>query len=53
MDALFSINSFFGRHHMKLDGMGLFVKDMATMIQVYRDVLGLEIKETEDTQMSI
>ncbi len=38
---------------MKLDGMGLFVKDMATMIQFYRDVLGLEIKETEDTQMSI
>ena len=33
---------------MKLDGMGLFVKDMATMIQFYRDVLGLEIKETEE-----
>ncbi len=33
---------------MKLDGIGLFVKDMATMIRFYRDVLGFEIKERED-----
>ena len=32
---------------MKLDGIGLFVKDMATMIRFYRDVLGFEIKESE------
>ena len=35
---------------MKLDGFGLFVKDMATMVRFYRDVLGFEIKESEDTQ---
>ena len=34
---------------MKLDGFGLLVKDMARMIRFYRDVLGFEIKETEDT----
>lgn len=33
---------------MKLDGIGLFVKDMATMVRFYRDVLGFEIKEGED-----
>lgn len=33
---------------MHLDGLGLFVNDMATMIQFYRDVLGFEIKESED-----
>lgn len=33
---------------MKLDGIGLFVKDMAVMIRFYRDVLGFEIKESED-----
>ena len=33
---------------MKLDGVGLFVKDMATMIRFYRDVLGFEIKEGEN-----
>ena len=33
---------------MKLDGIGLFVKDMATMIRFYRDVLDFEIKENED-----
>ena len=33
---------------MKLDGIGLFVRDMATMIRFYRDVLGFEIKESED-----
>lgn len=34
---------------MRLDGFGLFVKDMATMIRFYRDVLGFEIREGEDT----
>ncbi len=34
---------------MKLDGFGLFVNDMAKMIRFYRDVLGFEIKEGEDT----
>lgn len=34
---------------MKLDGLGLFVNDMAKMIRFYRDVLGFEIKEGEDT----
>lgn len=33
---------------MKLDGIGLFVKDMATMVRFYRDVLGFEIVEGED-----
>ena len=33
---------------MKLDGIGLFVKDMPTMIKFYRDVLGFEIKANED-----
>ena len=33
---------------MKLDGFGLFVNDMAKMIRFYRDVLGFEIKESED-----
>ncbi|MCI8369225.1 MAG: glyoxalase [Clostridia bacterium] len=33
---------------MKLDGIGLLVKDMATMIRFYRDVLGFEIRESED-----
>ena len=33
---------------MKLDGFGLFVKDMAAMVRFYRDVLGFEIKESED-----
>jgi lactoylglutathione lyase len=28
---------------MKLDGFGLFVKDMKTMVAFYRDVLGFEI----------
>ena len=34
---------------MRLDGYGLFVKDMAAMIRFYRDVLGFEIKEAENT----
>ena len=33
---------------MKLDGIGLFVKDMPKMIKFYRDVLGFEIKEEEN-----
>ena len=33
---------------MKLDGVGLFVNDMATMLRFYRDVLGFEIKEDEN-----
>ena len=34
---------------MRLDGYDLFVKDMSTMIRFYRDVLGFEIKEEENT----
>ena len=34
---------------MRLDGFGLLVEDMAVMIRFYRDVLGFEIKESEDT----
>lgn len=34
---------------MRLDGFGLMVEDMGTMIRFYRDVLGFEIKESEDT----
>ena len=34
---------------MRLDRFGLFVEDMAKMICFYRDVLGFEIKEDEDT----
>ena len=34
---------------MRLDGFGLFVEDMAKMICFYRDVLGFEIKENEDS----
>ena len=34
---------------MRLDGYGLFVRDMAVMIRFYRDVLGFEIREDEDT----
>ncbi len=33
---------------MRLDGFGLFVKDMGVMIRFYRDVLGFEIRESED-----
>jgi lactoylglutathione lyase len=34
---------------MKLDGFGIFVKDMPTMVRFYRDVLGFEIKEEDNT----
>lgn len=34
---------------MRLDGFGLFVNDMGKMIRFYRDVLGFEIRESEDT----
>lgn len=34
---------------MRLDGFGLFVRDMPTMVRFYRDVLGFEIKEDEHT----
>jgi len=34
---------------MKLDGFGLMVEDMGRMIRFYRDVLGFEIREAEDT----
>lgn len=33
---------------MKLDGVGLFVNDMAAMVRFYRDVLDFEIKESEN-----
>ena len=33
---------------MKLDGFGILVKDMGTMIHFYRDVLGFEINEEEN-----
>ena len=34
---------------MRLDGFGLFVNDMPAMIRFYRDVLGFEITEEENT----
>ena len=34
---------------MRLDGFGIMVDDMAAMIRFYRDVLGFEIKEEENT----
>ncbi len=34
---------------MKLDGFGIMVDDMPVMVRFYRDVLGFEIKEEEDT----
>lgn len=35
---------------MRLDGFGLFVNDMPTMVRFYRDILGFEIKEAEDAE---
>ena len=35
---------------MRLYGFGLLVNDMGRMIRFYRDVLGFEIKENEDTE---
>ena len=35
---------------MRLDGFGLLVQDMGRMIRFYRDVLGFEIREAEDTK---
>ena len=35
---------------MKLDGLGLLVEDMATMVRFYRDVLGFEITEGENAE---
>ena len=35
---------------MRLDGFGLLVNDMAVMIRFYRDVLGFEIREAEDSE---
>lgn len=34
---------------MKLDGFGIFVEDMPVMVRFYRDVLGFDIKEDENT----
>lgn len=34
---------------MKLDGFGIFVKDMSSMVRFYRDILGFAIKEDENT----
>lgn len=34
---------------MKLDGFGIMVDDMAAMVRFYRDVLGFDIKEGENT----
>ena len=33
---------------MKLDGFGIFVGDMPTMVRFYRDVLGFAIREDEN-----
>ena len=35
---------------MYLDGFGLMVKDMETMVRFYRDVLGFGIHEAEDAE---
>ena len=35
---------------MKLDGVGILVKDMAAMVRFYRDVLGFGIREAEDAE---
>ena len=33
---------------MRLDGFGIFVERMPTMVRFYRDVLGFEIREEKD-----
>lgn len=33
---------------MQLDGFGIFVEDMPTMVKFYRDVLGFSIREAEN-----
>lgn len=38
---------------MKLDGFGIFVKDMSVMVSFYRDVLGLRLKKKLIQIMSI
>ena len=35
---------------MRLDGFGIFTENMPAMIRFYRDVLGFEITESEDTE---
>ena len=35
---------------MKLDGVGIFVRDMAAMVRFYRDVLGFDIRDDENTE---
>jgi catechol 2,3-dioxygenase-like lactoylglutathione lyase family enzyme len=49
MEKLFDLLKFLEVKIMKLDGFGLFVEDMPKMIRFYRDVLGFEIKESEQT----
>ena len=34
---------------MKLDGFGIFVENMGTMVRFYRDVLGFAITEDDET----
>ena len=41
-------HTFHGGNRMKLDGFGLLVNDMSTMVRFYRDVLGFEITEGEN-----
>jgi catechol 2,3-dioxygenase-like lactoylglutathione lyase family enzyme len=47
--AIILITLYNRRLIMRLDGFGLFVNDMSAMIRFYRDVLGFEIKEDENT----
>lgn len=34
---------------MKLEGFGIMVDDMAVMVRFYRDVLGFQIEDDENT----